>query len=344
VTDTVSQGTTSTTVSSSPGSSSTVVYGQPVTLTATVSAQAPSTLAPSGNVDFVDVTANNLDLGTVAVAPGTSGTSTATLTTDILPLTATGDTIKATFTDPKGNYVDLGTGNTTTGPKVVAAQGSTFVLSLNNPSAVGDPVTFEVVAEASPSVQPPTGTVQLIIDGGGAATLGLGGGVAFFTTSSLTLGNHSVYAVYTSNSANFLSSTPATQAVMTQSVTQPLVPSARVPAGTILSAPFNAGFNPAIPQVFVFFQFTRGKKTFLIIMNGSQDFILGKLILVGISPKQLKTGLTGILNGKTWAALPVFLMPGGTVQAVVPFTHYVTPTFSLKVPSGGFTAVFVAGL
>src|SRR5262249_25000955 len=59
--ESVSQGTTTTSVSTSK---SPTVFGEPVTFTATVSPDSPSTLAPKGSVTFIDLTDNNKELGT----------------------------------------------------------------------------------------------------------------------------------------------------------------------------------------------------------------------------------------------------------------------------------------
>jgi hypothetical protein len=73
VTLTVTSVATTTAVTSSANPS---VYGQPVTFTATVSANAPGSRTPTGSVDFVDTTTGT-DLGTVTLS--SSGTASVTV-------------------------------------------------------------------------------------------------------------------------------------------------------------------------------------------------------------------------------------------------------------------------
>src|SRR5262249_39017975 len=71
--ETVSQGTTSATLSPSK---SPTVFGEPVTFTATITANSPSTLSPAGSVTFVDTT-TGATLGTTNLAPSGTGQSQA---------------------------------------------------------------------------------------------------------------------------------------------------------------------------------------------------------------------------------------------------------------------------
>jgi Bacterial Ig-like domain (group 3)/Autotransporter beta-domain/Immunoglobulin I-set domain len=87
---------------------------------------------------------------------------------------------------------------------------ATLVSSLN-PSAVGQTVTFTATVTGNS----PTGSVTFK-DGGatlGTATLG-GSGQAMFSTSSLSIGSHSITAVYSGDAGN----TPATSAALGQTV------------------------------------------------------------------------------------------------------------------------------
>ena len=95
-----------TTVSSSQTS---VIYGTPVTFTATVSAQSGSTAPTAGSVDFYDTTAStDLGLGTFGSSTGT--TSTWTLATGVKTFNVTtGDTITATYSPGTGFTGSSGT-------------------------------------------------------------------------------------------------------------------------------------------------------------------------------------------------------------------------------------------
>ena len=88
---------------------------------------------------------------------------------------------------------------------------STALASNNNPSTLGQSVTFTAtVTGASPS-----GTVQFM-DGAGnlGSPVAVSGGVAQFSTSSLTAGTHPITAVYSGDANNATSTSP----VVSQSV------------------------------------------------------------------------------------------------------------------------------
>ncbi|MBL1098215.1 Ig-like domain-containing protein [Streptomyces coffeae] len=136
------------------------------------------------------------------------------------------------------------------------AASTTVVTSAPNPSVFGQTVTFTAtVASVPPGDFTPTGTVLFTVDGGSAVTVGLdASGQASITTSSLTVGPHTVTATY-SGDANLDPSTGSTiqqvnaattsttltvspnPAVCGQSVTLTAavetVPAGAVPTGTV---------------------------------------------------------------------------------------------------------------
>ncbi|MEQ1644529.1 MAG: Ig-like domain repeat protein, partial [Pyrinomonadaceae bacterium] len=80
---------------------------------------------------------------------------------------------------------------------------TTTVTSSANPSVLGQNVTFTATVAAIPPGNIPVGTVQFVIDGlnaGAPVTLN-GSGVATFSTSTLSIGNHPVVANYSGNSS-----------------------------------------------------------------------------------------------------------------------------------------------
>lgn len=85
--------------------------------------------------------------------------------------------------------------------------GSTTALkSSANPSALCQSVTFTVTMTAvSPGAGTPTGTITFKVNGSTVATPTLVGGVASYTTSSLSAGTSSVEALY-GGDGNFQSS------------------------------------------------------------------------------------------------------------------------------------------
>jgi len=185
LTQTIQQDATTTSLKSSANPS---VFGQSVTFTTTVKAASPGTGTPSGTVTFYDgstaIGTETLGLG----SPGTATFSTASLSVGAHAITA----------------VYGGDGNFSTSTSTAINQGvnqagsSTAVVSSANPSSSGQSVTFTATVSAdSPGSGTPTVTVTFY-DGStalGSATLG-GTGTASFTTSSLSVGSHSIKVAY----------------------------------------------------------------------------------------------------------------------------------------------------
>jgi hypothetical protein len=103
----------------------------------------------------------------------------------------------ASATDPGGNTSQF---SNATGSQLTLPASATVVSSSQNPSTVGQPVTFTAVVTAPGFQGTPTGTVTFTIDGHAQTpvTLSVVGGKdeARFTTSTLAAGQHSVSASY----------------------------------------------------------------------------------------------------------------------------------------------------
>jgi CSLREA domain-containing protein len=168
---------TTTSVASTPNPS---VYGQAVTLTATVT----STIGtPSGTVQFY---ADGAALGSAAtLSNGQASLNTSTLGGGTHPITATynGDANHAGSTS---NPLD----------QVVTKANSTIAIaSLLNPTTFGQPVTLTAIVTST--VGTPSGTVQFYADGatfGSAVTLS--NGQTSLSTSALAVGTHPITATY----------------------------------------------------------------------------------------------------------------------------------------------------
>src|SRR5258708_19006254 len=77
------------------------------------------------------------------------------------------------------------------------ADTTTTVTSSQNPSTLGQPVTFTATVSAvAPGSGTPTGTVTFLDGGSPIGTGTLSGGVATFTTSALAQGNHTITTSY----------------------------------------------------------------------------------------------------------------------------------------------------
>ena len=194
VVQTVNQDATTTSVVSATNPS---VYGQSVTFTATVVANAPGSGTPTGSVTFTN---GSTTLGTVTLSGGTASYSTAKLATGL-------DTITATY-NGRTSFI---TSSASLYQTVDQDAASATVTSSLNPSVYGQSVTFTATVSAnSPGSGTPTGTVTFM-DGStttlDTATLNASG-KATFKTSALLAGSHSITVVY-GGDTNFKTSTSA---------------------------------------------------------------------------------------------------------------------------------------
>ncbi|MFF1956029.1 Ig-like domain-containing protein, partial [Streptomyces sp. NPDC058220] len=200
-TQTVTKANTSTAVTASPDPS---VFGQPKTLTATVTPVAPGAGTPTGTVTFF--------LGGIPQPPVPLVGGAATLTTSTQP--AGTRSVRATY-NGDGNFT--GSTSPTINTTVTKANTSTLLTSAPDPSVFGQAKTLTATVTATPpGAGTPTGTVSYF---DGATLLGtstLSGGVATLSVSTLTVGTHNLTAVYNgSNNFNASTSPIDTQTVTT---------------------------------------------------------------------------------------------------------------------------------
>ena len=194
---TVSPDTTSTGLTSAPNPSS----GDPVTFTATITADAPGTGIPAGTVTFK--TAKNV----LAVVPLDS-TGHASLTTSTL--NSGSITVTAIYNNTDGNYITSGGSTVQQVNKIMT---TTTLTSPLNPSESGSSVTLTATVSSSSTVNAGTVTFK-----DGRIVLAVvpvnSSGVAIFTTSSLSVGSHKIIAIYSGNSTlNDSGSNPVVQVV-----------------------------------------------------------------------------------------------------------------------------------
>jgi len=193
---TVNAASTTTTVAASPNPST---VGQPVTITATVQADAPSTATPLGMVTFLD---NGTPIGTAVLSGGTATLIVSNLPAGTRSLTAVyaGD----------GNF---STSTSTAFSQTVNPAATTVSLvGSGSPTVYGQNVTFTAtVTVTAPGAGTPTGTITFRDGATIIATIGVSGGVAVFATTSLSVGAHSITATYNGDT-NFNAS-PASAAV-----------------------------------------------------------------------------------------------------------------------------------
>jgi autotransporter-associated beta strand protein len=170
-TQTVNQAATTTLVTASPTGG--LVYGQSVTLTATVSAKSPGTGAPTGNVTFTDPDGDVLGGGNATLSTNPlTGVTTASVVTTLA--VGANQTISASY---NGDPDFLGSAGTV------------------RQSVSQDAVTVAVTTSASPAVygEPVTYTATITPKAPGSATPAAPTGVVTFTdpalTGNITLGN-----------------------------------------------------------------------------------------------------------------------------------------------------------
>ncbi|MFE9889229.1 Ig-like domain repeat protein, partial [Streptomyces scopuliridis] len=270
---------TTTVLASAPDPS---VFGQVKILTATVTALSG---IPAGTVSFFD---GATLLGTSAL----NGSGVATL--PISTLGVGSHALTATYNggvgfNPSTSPVDTQTVN--------KASTTTVLIAAPSPSTLGQPVVLTATVTANPpGAGTPTGTVSFF---DGATLLGAGpvnaGGVAAFTTAALSVGSHTLTAVYSGDS-KFTGSfgTYSTQVVVT-------------------TVPTSLTATPAIVSLFPP-QPHAGILTATLTNATTGQPIPGQSITFSTGNFQLGTSTTNSRGTATWNAvlqLPLIILNGG---------------------------------
>ena len=177
LTETVNQDGTATTAKSSHAPST---YGQLLTFTAVVKAAAPGNGTPTGTVTFMDGS-TSLDTATLSGGKATFATNFLGSGSHTITVVYNGD----------GNFV-----TSTSAPlnqTVTQASTTTKVTSSLNPSVYGEDVTFTATLKANaPGDGTPTGAVSFMDGSAVLESEPLSDGVATFSTSTLSVGAHSI--------------------------------------------------------------------------------------------------------------------------------------------------------
>jgi hypothetical protein len=294
-------------------------YGQPVTLTATVSS---GSAAPAGSVTFMK---GATAIGSANLTPGSGLSSTATLSTTTL--TAGTDSITAVY----AGTANFGGATSAALSQVVNSDStSATIASSLSPSSAGESVTF--TATVSSGYAAPTGSVTFMNGSTtiGSGTLAPGSGLsstAVLTIASLPVGTQSITAVYAATT-NFGGSTSAafSQVVNTATSTTATVLSSSNPAGVgqpvTLTATLVGLFAPPT-----------GSVTF---MDGATTIGSGTLAATG--------SLTSTAT-LTTAALPLGTDPITAVYAgTVNFGAATSAVLSQVVTTDGTTATVTSSL
>jgi N-acetylneuraminic acid mutarotase len=178
------------------------VFGQATTLTATVANVTGPTTPTGGTVTFKD---GATTLGTVTLAAGTATLLVSNLTVAGSPhsLTASYAGVANTFGASSSNTVSQLVDQASTTTSIALTSGT-------NPSVFGQSLTFTATVTAvAPGAGTPTGTVTFKDGATTLGTISLTGNTAPFTTTTLSVGGHSITATYNAD-ANFTGSTSST--------------------------------------------------------------------------------------------------------------------------------------
>jgi autotransporter-associated beta strand protein len=191
------------------------VFGQPVTFTATVAVTPTGTAIPTGTVIFtVD--------GTAQPAVSLDATGKAAFSPPGLGLAVGLHTITVSYSgDANFNASSTATPFTQT---VNKANTATAVTSSANPVVLGQSVTFTATVSAvAPGAGIPGGTVTFSVDGASQPPVNLdaSGKATFSPAASLSVGKHTIKAVYNPPAVN-PSYNGSTSADFTQTVVQAL--------------------------------------------------------------------------------------------------------------------------
>jgi hypothetical protein len=204
------------------------VFGQSVTITATVTAVAPGAGTPTGTVTFKN---GGVALGTVALSGGKATFSTTTLTPGA-------HSIAVTY----AGSIDFNNSTSTVLTQTVnKVSTKATVVSSHNPSVFSQSVTFTAtVVAVAPGTGTPTGTVTFK---NGVAVLGTGtlsGGKATFSTATLTPGTHATTATYNGSTDFAASSSVVLPQTVNKAPTKPTVVSSHNPSVFGQSVTFTA--------------------------------------------------------------------------------------------------------
>ncbi|MGA7339053.1 MAG: Ig-like domain repeat protein [Terracidiphilus sp.] len=193
--------------------------GQSVTFTATVAISGGGGVTPDGTVTFMD---GATVLSTVPLASGTAAYATSTLTIGVHPITAvySGD-----------SSIEVVGSTSAVLNQDVQATSTVGLTSSLNPSNFGTSVTFTATI-TSGATTAPTGTVNFL-DGAtkiGSGTLAGNPAVATFATATLSVGTHSITAVYAGDANNSSGTSPVVSQVVNQTASTTTVASAPNPS------------------------------------------------------------------------------------------------------------------
>jgi hypothetical protein len=339
LTQTVTSGTPTTIAVASSVNPSTA--NQSVTLTATVSVASGFTGSPTGSVDFKDITTNT-DLGT-ATLQSVGGAQQASVTasfvqveTHNIQVTYTPNTM--TFASDVVDFSQIVTSGTATTASIQSSQ---------NPSFVGNPVTFTVMIKPTSGTGTPTGnvTIQDAAPGGFSVVATLNNGQATFTTNNsnnLVAGTNNITVTYAGDGTFAASTASLTQTVNTPTATTTAVASSANPSLVNQSVTFTATVSPNTATGSVIFTID-GTAGAPIKLSGGMASTSTSALTVAGSPHSVSAAFTS--TDGSFGASTGSLNPGQTVNKNTSTTMVTsgqnptatgnTVTFTATVSGGG---------
>jgi hypothetical protein len=271
------------TTTSLVGSPNPSVFGQPLVLTATVSVTPPATGTPTGAVIFLD---GSTTLGTVTLTAGQATLNTPALISGAHSITA--------FYSGAGNF--LGSVSAPVTQTVNVASTATSLTASPSTTSFGQAVTLTAtITEMAPGVGTPMGTVTFF-DGPTnlGSALALSGGSAQLTTSTLTVGSHSLTAVYSGDPNNSAStSTAVTETVITQVSSSTLLSTSAATIQFGQSVTFTAAVTGASPTGTVQFMDGATNLGVAAALSGGSAQVTTSALPVGTH------SITGVYSGDT---------------------------------------------
>jgi hypothetical protein len=351
ITDTVKQDGATVVLTSNP---TTAVYGQPVTLTATLSAAAPGMGTPTGLVNFYD--------GGKLLGTGTLGSGgTATLLVNSI-LAVGKHSVTAGY---QGDANFIGVTSSAVSLTVNQAATTTTLSASSSTSTFGQPVTLTAtVSPVAPGSGQPSQSVSFY---DGSMFLGTenlnSSGVATLTTTGLAVGAQLVTAKYTADTNFTLSTSSAVIVTVAKSATTAVVSSAISPSVygqpvvfSVTVSPAAGGSVPVAPTGSVTFKngsTTIGTATLsggTATSNAISNLPVGTLSITAIYAGD------GNYTGTTSSVVVQVVNPAATTTTVtspinpavfgqlVSYTATVAAnTPSTAVPSGGLVSFFDGG-
>jgi len=321
---TVTQAATSATISSSANPSA---YGQSVTFTASVTPAFAGT--PTGTVTFFD---GSTSLGSATLTAGSAQISTSTLSAGSHSITAVynGDT---NFTSSTSSAI-LETVN--------AAPTATSVASSANPSSFDQAVTFTAVVQ-SPAGTTATGTVTFLDGSTSLGTAPLSSNSAQLAVSALSVGTHSVTAVYAGNANLSGSTSAALSQVVNGATTTTTATSSPNPSNfaqsVTLSATIQLAFGGSATGTVTFFDGATSLGSASVSANAAQLSLA--TLTAGAHSITAKYNGDANFSANTSATITQTVNQGSTATTVVSnlnpsaFAQSVTFTASVQSSAGG---------